>query len=99
MEREERLKRRREQYRARRDRESEEERQARLERRRVYERRRYAAMTTEQRRNLSLRRREQERTQTDHLPVETQQSKQLVDNQYRSHEFPSLDDPSIVHKV
>ena len=50
-EREERLRRRREQYRARRDRESEEERQARLARHREYERRRYAAMTTEQRRN------------------------------------------------
>ena len=51
------------------------------------ERRRYAAMTTEQRRNLSVRRRERERTRTDHLPVETQQPEQLVDNQYRSHVF------------
>ena len=99
MEREERLRRWREQYRARRDRESEEERQARLERCRVYERRRYAAMTTKQRRNLSVQRRERERTRTDHLPVETQQPEQLVDNQYRSREFPSFDDPSIVHKV
>ena len=44
-------------------------------------------MTTEQRRNLSVRRRERERTRTDHLPVETQQPEQLVDNQYRSHVF------------
>ena len=100
MEREERLRRRREQYRARRDRESEEERHARLERCREYERRRYAAMNTEQRRNLTQRRRE--RTQRDHqIPVasETQQSEELVDNQYRSNEIPAFDHPSIIRKV
>ena len=52
-ERKERLRQRRERYRAKRDRESEEEWQARLARRREYERCRYAAMTTEQQRNLT----------------------------------------------
>ena len=51
MKREERLRRRIELYRARRDRESEEERQTKLERRR------YAAMNTEQRRNVTQHRR------------------------------------------
>ena len=101
-EREKRLRRRREQYRARRDRESEEERQARLARRREYERRRYAAMTTEQRRNLTQRRRErasQRDRQISFASDTLQPAGELVDNQYRSCEVPSFDHPSVVHKI
>ena len=47
----ERLRRRREQYRARRDRETPEETEIRLASRRQYDRRRYAALTLDQRRN------------------------------------------------
>jgi len=54
MERDERLRRRREQYRERRNRETPEERQQRLARRREYDRRRYAALTVDQRRNLQI---------------------------------------------
>ena len=104
-EREEKLRRRREQYRTRRDRESEEERQARLERRREYERRRYAAMTTEQRRNLTQRRRERtsQRDRQISFASDTQQLGELVDNprvnQYRCGEIPSFDHPSVIHKL
>ena len=58
MEREERLRTRREQYRARRNRETPEQREERLARRREYDRGRYAQMTVNQRRALSQRRRE-----------------------------------------
>ena len=52
------VRRRREQYRQRRDRETAEQRQTRLERQREYDRWRHAAMTTEQRHNLLRQRRE-----------------------------------------
>ena len=57
MEREERLRRQRELYRARKDRESTEKWQTRLERCRECERRRYAEMNNEQRHNLTQQRR------------------------------------------
>ena len=98
-ERERRLRRRREQYRARRDRETEEERQARLARRRAYDRRRYAAMTIEQRRNLTGGQASQ-RDQQISFASDTQQPEELMDSQpCLSREVPSFYHPSIVHKI
>ena len=100
-ERERRLRRRREQYRARRDRETEEERQARLARRRAYDRRRYAAITVtiEQRRNLTWGRASQ-RDQQISFASDTQQPEESMDSQpCLSHEVPSFYHPSIVHKI
>ena len=104
-EREERLRRRKQQYRARRDQESEEERQARLARHKEYERCRYAAMTIEQRCNLTQRRREQtsQRDCQISFASDTQQLGELVDdprdNHYRCGEVPSFDHPSVIHKL
>ena len=101
-EREERLQRWREQYRARRNRESKEERQARLARRREYDRCRYAAMTTEHWRNLTQRRRERATQGNCQISFasDPQQPGELVDNpQYHSGEVPLFDPPSIIYKV
>ena len=87
MEHAERLRRRREQYRARRDRETSEERQQRLARRREYDlyqrRRRHQSQATEMQQPQ---------------PTYTQQPPQLADD--HSHRtIPSFDDPSVIRKV
>ena len=94
MKREERLRTRREQYRARRNRETPEQREERLARRREYDRGRYAQMTVDQRRALSQRRRERvvsERRRQGEQVAATDCNDSAVTRQ-----LPSFDDPFIV---
>jgi len=95
MERDERLRRRREQYRARRSRETPEERRQRLDRRNDYERRRYAALSLDQRQSLSQRRRERtlRSNRSEHHEDSTIQAPQ------QSTDLPSFDDPSVLTKI
>ena len=86
MDPEERLQRRREQYRLRRDRETPEEAERRRRRNRDYMRRRRAAMTAEQRRA--------ERARTTQLTT-PQPSQQTPCNRV----VPSFDDPAIIRKM
>ena len=93
MEREERLRTRREQYRARRNRETPEQREERLARRREYDRGRYAQMTVNQRRALSQRRRERvvsERRRQGEQVAATDCNDSAVTRQ-----LPSFDNPFI----
>ena len=83
MDREERLRRRREQYRVRRSRETAEEREQRLEARRVRERRQRAMISTEHRQMLLQQRREARHRIAENQPLE----------------IPSVDDPFVVSKV
>jgi len=87
MEHAERLRRRREQYRARRDRETSEERQQRLVRRREYDRQRFSALSIDERRDLYQRRRCHQSQATEMQqpqPTYTQQPPQLANDHYHS---------------
>ena len=88
MEREERLRRRREQYRARRDRETAEERESRLEARRARERRRRAMMSTEQR-EILLQRRREARNRSEPTPESPTHSNEIL----------SPNDPFVISKM
>jgi len=96
MEHAERLRCRREQYRARRDRETSEERRQRLARRREYDIRRHSALSIDER--CDLRRRYQQSQATEMQATDTQQAPQLA-NDHNHHTIPSFDDPSIIRKV
>ena len=84
MDREERLRCRRERYRIARERETPEQREERLRRNREYMRHRRAAMTPEQRQTEAERRRNSHQDST-RLP--------------RREELPSFDDPGVVRKM
>jgi len=101
MEHVKRLRCRREQYRARRDRETSEDRRQRLVRHREYDGPRYSALSIDERRDLYQRRRRQQSQDTEMQQpqaTDTQQTPQLT-NDLSHHIIPPFDDPSIIRKV
>ena len=105
--RDERLRRRGEQYQSR---ETPEQRRERLDRCNDYERRRYAALTVDQRRSLPQRRRERalQSNRSEHQPTDNHatnedsppmQASQTVHHSMTQNELPSFDKPSVISKI
>ena len=88
----ERLRRRREQYRARTDRETPEETEIKLASRRQYDRRRYTALTLDQQRNSRC-------STSQQLPTTQPSTPEPSNDPDDTNLLPSFEDPSIITKI